>query len=495
MSRHNGGRVLAIGLDAAEPKLIRRLIEQDEMPVLKALLAEGRWMPVHSPAHIGSGAIWPTFLTGKEPPEHGIYGEWCWQPETMSLFRFDGRNLKPFWKTLSEKGISVGVLDPPFARFVGLSEGFEIIDWGAHDSLEGRVHAGPKEIADFLAGQPESHPFSSARPYNASADDSRELGKLTSQCLKGVKLRGGLALALLTRARPDFAFIVFPEIHHSAHHLWPPLGFDPVDAEGVKPMLKEICREVDRQIGILIEAAGSGRTVLVFSLHGMRPTAGVAAFLQPLLCEKGFARLADWKTQSWAERAHSFIAAAKRHTPEALKKVYYNALTPNATRYLARPTMLPPYDWARTRAFSLPSDQHGWIRINLQGRERAGIVSPEHYDDTCRQLEELMRSLCGEDGRSLVRQVIRTAANSEKARSSKLPDLVVHWADSAFAPSSGIQGSAVKIQTICKKFTGQHAIGGFCILSGGSDLDYTGDLLAKDMHLLIAGLLGLPRLA
>jgi len=89
--------------------------------------------------------------------------------------------------------------------------------------------------------------------------------------------------------------------------------------------------------------------------------------------------------------------------------------------------------------------------------------------------------------------VIRTAANSEEAGSSRLPDLVVHWADSAFATSSRIKGSAVKIQTIGKKFTGQHAPGGFCILSGRSDLYDTGDLLAKDMHLLITGLLGLPR--
>lgn len=489
MSQHKGGGVLAIGLDATEPALIRRLIAQDEMPALKSLLAEGRWMRVQSPAHIGSGTVWPTFMTGKEPSAHGVYGEWCWQPETMSLFRFDGRNLKPFWKTLSEEGISVGVLDPPFARFVGITEGFELIDWGPHDSLEGQVQVGPKEIADFVTTQSEPHPFSSARPYNADANDPRELARLTSQCLNGVKLRGSMASTLLTRTHPDFALIVFPEIHHSAHHLWHPYGFDPVDSDEVKPLLKEICREVDRQIGILAEAVGSDHTVLVFSLHGMRPTAGVAAFLQPLLYEKGFARLADWKSQSWPERGRSLIAAVKRHSPEALKKFYYNALTPSATKYLAKPTMLPTYDWTRTRAFSLPSDQHGWIRINLEGRERAGIVPPEQYDDLCRQLEELMRSLTGEDGRSLVLQVIRTAANSEEARFSKLPDLVVHWAEAAFVTPSKINDSAVKIQTIGKKFTGQHAPDGFCILRGKSDLFETGDLLVKDMHQLITSLL------
>lgn len=111
--------------------------------------------------------------------------------------------------------------------------------------------------------------------------------------------------------------------------------------------------------------------------------------------------------------------------------------------------MLPVYDWTRTRAFSLPSDQHGWIRINLQGRERAGIVSPEQYGDTCRQLEELMRCLSGEDGRLLVREVIRTA-NSEEARFSKLPDLVVHWADSALVTPSTV---AVLCLTDCLAFS------------------------------------------
>lgn len=497
MSRHNGRRVLAIGLDAAEPTLIRRLIAQDEMPALKSLLAEGRWMRVRSPAYIGSGSVWPTFMSGEEPLAHGVYGEWCWQPETMSLVRYDGRNLKPFWQALSEKGISVGVLDPPFARSVGLTQGFEIIEWGAHDSLDGRVQAGPTEVADFLASQPEPHPFSSDRHDNASVNDPRELERLSSSCLKGVKLRGSLAEALLTSTRPDFGLIVFPEIHHCAHHLWHTSEFDaqlhsglkPVDADVVKPSLKEICREVDRQIALLTEAAGSDDTVIVFSLHGMRSAAGVPAFLQPLLCEKGFARLAGWKTQSWPERARSLMAAVKRHTPGAVKKLYYKTLPHSTTKYLARPTMLPAYDWDRTRAFSLPTDQHGWIRINLQARERAGIVSPEQYDDTCRQLEELMCGLCGEVGEPLVLEVIRTAANFEEARFSKLPDLIVHWADTAFATPSRIKGSAVKIQTIGKKFTGQHAPDGFCILKGRSDLYETGDLLAKDMHLLITRLL------
>jgi predicted AlkP superfamily phosphohydrolase/phosphomutase len=318
--------------------------------------------------------------------------------------------------------------------------------------------------------------------------------------LEGAKLRGAFARDLIARTHPDFAFIAFLEIHQAAHYLWHTSGFDPQlhsdlspDSSAVYPSLKEIFCEVDRQIANLIEGAGPNHRVLVFSLHGMRSSAGVSAFLQPLLCEKGFAYLAPWSRQSWPRRASSLMAAVKRNTPAAFKKLYYQLLTSSATKYLARPTMLPAYDWSRTRAFSLPSDQHGWIRINLQSRESAGLVTPDQYDDTCRQLEELMRSLCREDGLPLVTQVFRTAANFEEARTSRLPDLVVHWSDAAFASPAKIKGSEVKIQTIGKKFTGQHAPDGFCILAGENDLGDADCLLAKDMHLLITNwLLGSP---
>ena len=172
-----------------------------------------------------------------------------------------------------------------------------------------------------------------------------------------------------------------------------------------------------------------------------------------------------------------------------MKTLYYQTLSHNAAKYLAQPNMMPVYDWRRTRAFSLPTDQHGWIRINLQGRERSGIVTPQQYDDTCEQLEALMRSLHREDGEPLVQDVIRTAANSSNAGSSRLPDLVVHWASGAFVDGAKIKDSTVLTGMIGRKFTGQHAPDGFCILKGPSGLLQTETLRAKDMHSLIAGLL------
>jgi hypothetical protein len=54
---------------------------------------------------------------------------------------------------------------------------------------------------------------------------------------------------------------------------------------------------------------------------------------------------------------------------------------------LAQQTMLPAYDLNQTRAFALPTDQHGWIRINLAERESKGCITPEQYEEIWRELQ------------------------------------------------------------------------------------------------------------
>src|SRR5712671_6341484 len=106
MDRTNGTDLLAIALDAAEPRLVRKLIDNGHLPTLAQILSTGRWLTVKSSADLGSGSIWPTFMSGEEPAVHGVYGEWLWQPETMDVSRYSGNTLAPFWKGLADNGIS-----------------------------------------------------------------------------------------------------------------------------------------------------------------------------------------------------------------------------------------------------------------------------------------------------------------------------------------------------------------------------------------------------
>ena len=173
--------VLAIGIDAAESTLVRQMIEHDELPALRSLLADGKWLSVHSPSLIGSGAVWPTFLTGEEPIHHGIYSEWKWLPETMSLRRYEGHHLTPFWKSLAQQGVSVGVLDVPFAPPVGITRGFEVCEWWAHDCTAAGLRVGPEQVLSIVQASPP-HPLSSNRFVTATPDSKNNLEALTEAC-------------------------------------------------------------------------------------------------------------------------------------------------------------------------------------------------------------------------------------------------------------------------------------------------------------------------
>jgi predicted AlkP superfamily phosphohydrolase/phosphomutase len=207
----------------------------------------------------------------------------------------------------------------------------------------------------------------------------------------------------------------------------------------------------------LISTVGEEAQVLVFSLHGMRPTHGIPSLLVQLLCEAGFAQLTSWETKTWRDRARSVLADVKRLTPAGVKKIYYRTVPQSATYRLAQTTMLPPYDWSRTRAFSLPSDQHGWIRINLSGREIHGVVSSDDYLKVCDELESLLLGLSDLEGNPLVTDVQRTSRTVEEARISRLPDLIGHWDDPAFKSALRIKGFDFVSEATGTKFTGQHA--------------------------------------
>lgn len=492
MSSANGSNVLAIGIDAAEATFVRQLIEQGDMPALRGLLKNGRWLRVDSPAHIGSGAVWPTFMTGVEPATHGMYSEWSWMPEAMRLTRYHGRNLTPFWKSLAQQNISLGVFDVPFALPVGVSRGFEVCEWWAHDATGAGLQAGPNGILSLVKHAP-AHPLSANRFVDTTPDNPSNLKELTAACIAGVKFRGMLAQRLICETKPQLSLLVFPEIHHAGHQMWHTVEPDRQFYEGremngksaLEPLLKEVYRAVDEQIAGLIKLAGSDAAVMVFALHGMRPALGFPAFLGPLLCERGFSRLESWTSQTWNRRALSLLTATKRSTPDGLKKLYYKLTPTVATHKLARPTMLPVYDWKTTRAFSLPTDQYGWIRVNLAGREAQGIVSPDQYEKTCEELKAMLLALTTESGASLVRDIVRTAASVKSALGNPLPDLVVHWEDAAFASPLRIKDSRVRAEPVGKKSTGQHASEGFCIYRGADGRYPGGVVAAKDLSRLM----------
>jgi predicted AlkP superfamily phosphohydrolase/phosphomutase len=99
--------------------------------------------------------------------------------------------------------------------------------------------------------------------------------------------------------------------------------------------------------------------------------------------------------------------------------------------------------WPEMRAFALPALYDGRIRVNLEGREAAGVVPISEYEGVVDDLEELVRSCVDpRTGESVVESVDR-AAHDPRSLGTADADLVIEWRGSAIAfdhPRHGLIG-------------------------------------------------------
>jgi predicted AlkP superfamily phosphohydrolase/phosphomutase len=454
MAPRSRPRVLAIGLDAAEPSLVRQLAERGDMPTLRKLFAEGSTGRVASPAHIGSLAVWPTFVSGADVWEHEKQSFWTWNPDRMQLERTTYESLQPFWRAPELAARSVGILDVPIAPAPVPLRGFEIAEWGAHYLWLGAMHVCPPSLAPRILAVAGEHPTRGLLDASATGRIEKDL---LERCVDGTQRRGRLIELLIREEAPEFLLAVFGETHRASHIFWHtvpraasrPAAPPPPDGPG----LVDLFREVDRQLGRVLAVAGEDATVLVFSLHGMRDTRGVPLLLGPLLPAVGLATPAP----------EPMLSQVKRRVPRGLKQLYHRLVPAGVRLDLAIAGASPRYDWSRTRAFPLPTDQHGWIRINLKGREAAGIVEPSEYRGLCDDIERLLCDLRMEDGTPVVRGIVRTAPHYPTGVPRRLPDLVVHWAPAANAGPFRLRTPAIRCELEAPKLTGEHAPDGFWV--------------------------------
>src|SRR3990172_2606874 len=129
--------VLVVALDSAEPSLVERWMNDGTLPTLKRLRSEGAYGRLKSSAEWLSGSPWPTFYTGTNPGEHGLYETTQWRAERMQHAQASPEWLPvcPFWRNLDEKELRVISVDLPMTYPPEPFNGIEICGWMSYDSI------------------------------------------------------------------------------------------------------------------------------------------------------------------------------------------------------------------------------------------------------------------------------------------------------------------------------------------------------------------------
>jgi predicted AlkP superfamily phosphohydrolase/phosphomutase/Flp pilus assembly protein TadD len=285
-------RVLLIGWDAADWKVIRPLLAAGHMPVLRRFLAEGVSGNIATLEPVLSPILWTSIATGKRPDKHGILGFLEPDPGAHSVagarpVSSTSRKCKAVWNILSQNGISSNVVswfashpaepvrgacvtNQLATRAPASDQPWPVPRGSVHPpDLEeplGEMRIRPREL-----GQAELQPFV---PYIADIDQTkdRRLAVLAT-LLAGCATTHNVATWLLEHRPAEFTAVYYQAIDLFCHAF---MDYHPPKLERVSQEDFEIYQQVitgcyryhDMMLGRLLDLAGEDTTVILLSDHG-----------------------------------------------------------------------------------------------------------------------------------------------------------------------------------------------------------------------------------
>lgn len=386
-------RVIVIGLDSADSLLIERWVAEGKLPTFSMLFQQGMYGNLESSADVFSGSAWPAITSGCNPGECGVYTRYQLTSGTYEVRRIgaaDNRIL-PFWSSF--KGPMV-VIDVPKVPLSSRIDGAQVVEWGAYDHYA-QFSAAPAHLSTSILKDFGEHPFFE-RDFEVALHRRRDVSALKAVLIDGIDKKVSLNLHLMKTYQPRFFFSVFGECHAAGHAFWRFQDPRHPRYEPAAPMetgLCEVYEALDNALGKFIAALPPDCIFVALSSQG---------FCLDSLADEDF--------------LCEFLIRMGMSVP----------LSKN-TRYAAYvPAMI--FDMARSKAFALPTDLQGYIRINLRGREPNGVVHESDYESVCRELETELRALRHRDtGASVVKSVVRVRDVLSKSPAADFPDLSVVW--------------------------------------------------------------------
>ncbi|MGH7719902.1 MAG: hypothetical protein ACREON_13795 [Gemmatimonadaceae bacterium] len=421
--------VIAIGLDATELTVIERWCDEGKLPALRALRERGTRGALRSGADLFAGAVWPCFYSAREVPWHSIYHNKMWRQEHMRCEApsDDWLPERPFWERLAPERNRIAVIDAPFALGdIRPVPGLALAGWQSHDVREQGAY--PAE----LWGQLERAYGKPAMPPEYFGEQSvSRLRHTRDELIRSAHQLTRISEDLLGRERWDFFLTVFGAAHRGGHYLW---DLSQVDAghlsaaerEQLERSLLHLYQTCDEGVARLVARAPNDARILVFALHGMQRNSGWADRCADIL----FRILAG---ESGERPRTGLLYRLKRALPWSLVREVTTRLPHAIQHRLVSIWSARMFDWRTTRVFPLPMDMGGFIRLNVRGRERDGIVQPgAEYDTLCEDLHVAFLSFRdAATGAPIVRDVVRAdeLAPDDAPYRHRLPDLIVRWGD------------------------------------------------------------------
>jgi tetratricopeptide (TPR) repeat protein len=282
-------KVLLIGWDAADWKVINPLLDQGLMPTLDDFIDHGVMGNLATLRPILSPMLWNSIATGKRANKHGIHG--FMEPDTQNggirPVSSTSRKVKALWNILTQRGFKTHVLGWFAGHPAEPINGISVSDLYPYATAPqdqpwplppGAVH--PESLRDTFA-ELRMHPGDVTEaailpwiPRAAAIDQEKDKGLMSFAKILSENCSIHNAATWILQNEPwDFMAVYYNGIDHFCHGF---MHYHPPRMEGIPEDRYEIYKDVvngayrfhDMMLQTLLDLAGPEATVLLVSDHG-----------------------------------------------------------------------------------------------------------------------------------------------------------------------------------------------------------------------------------
>lgn len=373
-------KVVIIGLDGADWRLLGPWIRANELPTLARLVREGARGKLRSTIRPESSVAWSSLSTGVNPGKHGVFGfaergehEYSFQLANASSVRAER-----VWNILGRQGFNVGLLNVPFTYPTHPVNGFLVTGMLTPGSDVDFTY--PRELRRQLLDRFDDYAFD-------VGDSVEDRGALIEDVRKLTHQQQETALLLLEEWCWDFFITVFTGPDRLQHFLWSEMDTEhpfhnPENAQLRGNALLQHYQTLDSALREILDLIPPDTLVLVLSDHGFNACAK-RFYVNCWLAEQGLLTLHRDYVRPDLTSLFSWLGSSQwlRRMKRTLFPGRWSSVELQSRRFAHT------VDWSRTKVYF---GLDGGLRINLKGREPDGIVLLGDYKDIREQLSRAL---------------------------------------------------------------------------------------------------------
>ena len=404
-------RVLVIGWDGGDWRIVDPMLEAGLLPNLAALIQRGARGVLTSTLPTHSWSAWPSFLTGVDPDDHGVYD--ILEPRVAGAralpVSFRSIRERTFLADLSAAGIETVMVNVPLTFPPPQITG-KLIAGGVLPKRRSFTHPDTLEAELRDAGSPW--------PINGTSwvTFRNRPEALLEEADEFIRARHKATAHLLDTTDWRVAVALYVETDRLQHALSKYISPDHPDyaelsTTRVAARTRDVYRLLDECIGDLVSRTGEDDVVMFMSDHGMQSCIG-AVNMDRLLEHFGYLEFSA---------SNAVLGPMQWGPVRTLARKAYDLLGLHGKVGLPHAV-----NWSKTRVYTSVRSTGEGVSINLAGREPDGVVDPAEFD---RLRDEVAGRLAAfsdpRTGRSPIGRVWRREEVFKGRFADRAPDLLL----------------------------------------------------------------------